>query len=71
MAVAVMLPYETKCGVQLTFKDLTNPRTVRSILSEFQKQESTNATSKGKYVHYFQELITFLLHDTYSPEKEN
>lgn len=70
MALEIILPFEANMNTTLKFEDLMDPRKIRSMLQQFKLVESTNFTSKGKYVNMLRELIKFLVYDIYSPERK-
>ena len=69
MAIDVMLPYESKTGISLSFGDLTNGSKLRSLLQEFKKCENTSVSSKIKYLKMFTLFLQFILCDFSSPER--
>lgn len=68
MAMDILVGYEEQANRNLTFTDILDGRTIRSILEIFKKNLSTNSTSKIKYITQFQLLICFLISDVSSPE---
>ena len=67
MAMEVLL-CNGKALNNFTLDDLLNLKTLRTTLNDFKCNNSTNSTSKIKYLTYFEQLIKFLTTDISSPE---
>ena len=68
MAMDVLLAGTLDPKQSYTIENLLNVKELRSILEKFKKLKSTNATSKIKYLTYFEQLVKFLTCDISSPE---
>ena len=71
MAMDVFLEYETQNHLELSFEDISNPRTVNAILLHFRSKKGQSVTSKIKYIYQFQSFIEFLVMSVNSPENIN
>ena len=60
MALAVMDPYMKK---MLDFTQAQDPRVIREMLNQFKSEETTNSTTKIKYLNSFEKFIRFILKD--------
>ena len=56
---------------KISLQELLNPRIIRNTLINFKQHETTNSTSKIKYIKSFQLLIDFITTDIDSPEYLN
>lgn len=68
MATDVIKSFEKLYSRQVNFTDLQDAKTVRDILYAFKNQPNTIATSKIKYIAFFEQFLIFLFTDIESPE---
>mgnify|MGYP000409806952 CR=1 FL=1 len=68
LRVDVFIPYEKTVERPITFADITKAKTVKKNLKLFELQETPNATSKCKYISFFEHMLKFLITDVGSPE---
>ena len=60
--------YPTGSREDITLEQLLRVAQVRDFLQYFKRKENTNATSKIKYIRYFESFIKFIAIDYSSPE---
>ena len=65
MALAVMDPYMKK---MLDFTQAQDPRVIREMLNQFKCEETTNSTTKIKYLNSSEKFMRFISKDIDSPE---
>ena len=68
MAMDVILPFEEKKGEPLQFRDITDARTIRTLLETFSSLASLSCATKLKHLSIFEVLVKFLITDCDSPE---
>ena len=68
MVMDIILPFEHTLDRPLKFSDLSDAKTVRTLLSNFKEYPKLTATTKLKYLSVFELFVQFLLNDCDSPE---
>lgn len=69
MALDVIIPYQEKYQKDLKIENISDPKTIRSILQTFTSNSNLNSATKIKYINFFEQMLKFLLTDIESPEK--